>query len=204
MTAPKDRDFARGWKYLEKLLAEEDAENEVARIEKLGDDELFAELRQRGTDPSKIPTAEEFIARGKARAERRAAEAGGAAPEAIAVREAPPPLTPAAQRMAPVIPIRRPWATALGLLVATFFIVCIFKMSIGPDPVATAPTDRQIAEGDRDLALASCALKEWAACKRYLDEAARLDPKGESEPRVVTARGEIANAAAAEAGVAPR
>ncbi len=86
------------------------------------------------------------------------------------------------------------------LAVAGFIGVCIVKMSIGPDPVATAPTDRQIAEGDRGLALASCALKEWAACKRYLDEAAKLDPKGESEPRVVTARGEIANAAA-EAGV---
>src|ERR1019366_8780160 len=97
------------------------------------------------------------------------------APPALAAPDAPPPAlappapappeTPSPEKVAKVIPIRRPWATALGLLVATFFIVCIFKMSIGPDPVATAPTDRQIAEGDRDLALASCALKEWAACK---------------------------------------
>jgi hypothetical protein len=35
-------------------------------------------------------------------------------------------------------------------------------------------------------------MKDWWACKKYLDEAATLDPAGESEPRVQKARAEIA------------
>src|ERR1019366_2393706 len=44
----------------------------------------------------------------------------------------------------------------------------------------------------RDMAEARCALKDWARCKWGLDEAAMLDPAGESEPRVQKARAEIA------------
>jgi hypothetical protein len=204
MSPPDKPDHARGWLYIEKLLGEEEEE----RIKGLTEAELRAELKPAGPDSGEEWDADELMAMAEAELAKKAPPAVLAAPDAPPPALAPPapapPETPSPEKVAKVIPIRRPWATALGLLVATFFIVCIFKMSIGPDPVATAPTDRQIAEGDRDLALASCALKEWAACKRYLDEAARLDPKGESEPRVVTARGEIANAAAAEAGVAPR
>ena len=46
------------------------------------------------------------------------------------------------------------------------------------------------------MAEAKCALKDWAACKATLDDAAKVDPDGESEPRVQKMRAEIAVAMA--------
>lgn len=95
----------------------------------------------------------------------------------------------------------------VGLAAAACFAAFLLvNLTLEPEPVSHRRGARAIAEDDRDMAEASCALKDWAACKDRLDEAAKLDPKGESEPRVQKARAEIAAggvARPAEAG-APR
>lgn len=168
--------------FVEKLLAEE-AEEEAERVANLTDEALDAEIRKRGGDPERVPTAEHYLAKATARAAKTAAPAPAA--------PAPP-----TQRVAPVVRIRRPWRTALIVLAATFVAAFAIYVATKPPRVATPPTDKQMAEGEREIAEASCAMKEWSACKKYLDEAATLDPAGESEPRVQKARAEIAAAAA--------
>jgi hypothetical protein len=203
MSEPKEPDYARGWRYVEKLIAEEDGENEAARLEKLSADEVAAELRQQGRDPAAIPSAEDLIARGLARAAQRAAEAKAVNPpamkaEAATAAKAPPGPAPPVPPVAPVVPIRRWWRTPVWLsgVAAALFIVVIFKMSLPPPPVGKAPpvTDRDLAEVGRDQAEAQCALKDWVRCKQLLDDARAVDPEGESEARVAKARAEIAAA----------
>ena len=182
-TPEKPPDPARGWMFVEKLLAEE-AEEEAKRVANLTDEALDAEIRKRGGDPERVPTAEHYLAKATARAAKTAAPA-------------PATPAPATQRDAPVVWIRRRWRTALIVLAAT--LVAAFAaiyVATEPPPVAAPPTDKEMAEGDREIAVETCAEKDWWACKQYLDRAAALDPAGESEPRVQKARAEIAAATA--------
>jgi hypothetical protein len=65
-------------------------------------------------------------------------------------------------------------------------------LAIGPDPGSAAATPRERAARLRDEAVAACGARDFAACEAKLDDAMRLDPAGESEPRVVAARAAIA------------
>jgi hypothetical protein len=163
VSTPDKPDPARGWLYVEKRLDEEEDE----RIKSLSDDALRAELRQGATDPEKEWSADELLARAEA-------------------------LAPAAPKIAPVVPIRRTWRT-LGLLAAACIaMLLLVKLTRGPDIVAHPPTNQELAAAYRTMADESCARRDWVACKASLDEAAKLDPAGESEPRVQTARQAIA------------
>ena len=62
------------------------------------------------------------------------------------------------------------------------------------DDQAPHPTPHEAADSLRDEALDSCLRAAWVACKDKLDEAARLDPAGESEPRVRKARADLEGA----------
>ena len=108
-------------------------------------------------------------------------------PPSPAPGAAPPP-----QKIAPVLPIRRTWRT-VGLFAAACFALFLFvKLTTGPDIVALR---RPIASWRRRSGTSrteSCARKDWVACKANLDEAAKLDPRGDSEPRVQKARQQIA------------
>src|SRR5580700_9211873 len=60
-------DPALGWKFVEKLLREEDLE----RLDQASDEEVERQLRAAGIDPEEIPTAEELLARATERARKR-------------------------------------------------------------------------------------------------------------------------------------
>jgi hypothetical protein len=66
---------------------------------------------------------------------------------------------------------------------------------IGPDndwqPLRPAPPPQMRAENLRDEAVAACDGWLWALCRNKLDEAQKLDPAGESEPRVQAAREQV-------------
>ncbi len=172
MSAPDKPDPARGWLYVEKRLDEEEDE----RIKGLSDDALRAELRQGATDPETEWSADELLARA----------------EALAL---------AAPKIAPVVPIRRTWRT-VGLLAAACVAMLLFvKLTQGPEIVGRPPSDHELAEAHRTMAEESCGRRDWVACKASLDEAAKLDPAGETEPRVQTARQAIA---AGMAGHSPK
>ncbi len=81
----------------------------------------------------------------------------------------------------------------MGLFAAACAALFLFvKLTKGPEIVTRPPANREMAEAQRNMAEESCARKDWVACKASLDEAAKLDPAGEGEPRVQTARKEIA------------
>ena len=105
------------------------------------------------------------------------------------------------QGVATVVPIRRRrWPIAL-LIAATFLgAFGVWFLATSPEPVTSPPTPKQEAEGEREWAEESCGEKDWTTCKHHLDEAATLDPDGESEPRVLRMRQELALAMAREAG----
>ena len=185
MSTPDKPDHARGWKYVERLLGEEEDE----RIKNLSDDALRAELRQGAKDPEIEWSADELLARAESEAAKKPRPAVGTGAARGTPLPAPghPP-----QKIAPVLPIRRTWRT-VGLFAAACVALFLFvKLTTGPDVVTLAPSNRELAEAHRNIAAETCARKDWVACKANLDEAANLDPAGDSEPRVQKARQQIA------------
>jgi hypothetical protein len=185
------RDPERGLAFVEKLLVEDEAE----RIEKLSGDELRAELRAAGVDPARVPDGKELQRRLLARRKREGDGAGAQGGE--------PAPTP--RRANPVVPIRR-WPRVAWLLAAALAVAILLALS-GPAVVARfhdeqgntgeeapRPTRHEAAENLRDEAMDRCAQAAWSTCRDKLDEAARLDPAGESEPRVKKARADLESA----------
>jgi|HubBroStandDraft_1064217.scaffolds.fasta_scaffold113801_2 hypothetical protein len=197
MSAHEEIDHARGWLFVEKLLAEEDAR----RVESLTDEELDKELRAGGYDPALVPSAEDLLARVEARATERAArEMASEAREPARVV---------------VLSKRRPIRLTLLLVAAMFAlllvvmaardpaVVAFFKhdhppAEIGPDnewaplkpPAPPTPAQKE-AEALRDEAVTRCDHMQWSLCRFNLDYAKALDPAGEDSPRVQKARSQL-------------
>ena len=124
-----------------------------------------------------------------------------AATSATSPTAAPKEPSEPVQPLAPVVPIRArkaltPWLAAAAAIAVVGGGIGINAM-LTPPPVGSAPTDRDIAEGQREVAEENCALKYWTTCRDLLDEAAKLDPARDSEPRVKKMREAI------EAALAP-
>jgi hypothetical protein len=182
---------ARAWRYVENLLAEE----ELERLDKLGDRELKVEMQAAGIDPARVPSAEQLLTRAEERARlRRLASAGK--------QGAKVPALPERTRRAP----RILWlvAAAFGAAIVTLGIerrevVAWLRHdtpAIGPDRWSpdTAPTPQERAAKLRDEAVAACGAALWGTCEERLDEARTLDPAGEGEARVEKARRQIDDA----------
>jgi hypothetical protein len=161
------------------------ADDEAKRIEGLTGDELRAEIADDGGAPWKPSSTEELLARVKA----RAAAGRGVVPPAMATdahRERRDPETE------PKLPAR---ALLAGIVTEAPAIVAHLRGT--PTPIASdAPPEprrpeMQLAERLRDEAIGRCAAGQWAECGAKLDEAKRIDPGGEAQPRVVKARGQI-------------
>lgn len=175
------------------------ANDEAERIEGLGDDELRAEIAADGGAPWKPSSTEELLARVKARAAAgRGVVASAMATDADRARRAPAakPELPAPRR-----PGRIVWLLAAALALAAVVavgapaVVAYLRGTptpIGPDmPREPRPPEVQLAERLRDEAIGRCAAGQWTECGAKLDEAKRLDPGGEAQPRVVKARAQI-------------
>jgi hypothetical protein len=80
--SPPKPDPARGWIFVEKLLAEE----ELARLDKLTDQELEAELDAEGPPPARVPSAEELLAKARARAAARKQDPSAFDPRSVVPR----------------------------------------------------------------------------------------------------------------------
>jgi hypothetical protein len=184
MSTPSKPDPARGWQFVEKLLAEE----ELARLEKMSPDEVDREMRAQGLDPSRVPSTEELVAGAEARAAKngqtRKAIAGPGAGNVVPM---------------PARPKRAQWLTML-VAAALGALVLMVVMKRSDDNAASGQSARARAEKLRDVAMKECAEARWSSCKDWLDGARRLDPAGESEPRVVEARREIERATQGDAG----
>ena len=166
------------------------ADEESARIESLSEEELLAEMQREGEAPPPATSVDDLLAKVTARAAQQGRVARAPEPAATAKSPAAPE-----GRVAP-LPQRRPrmawWAAAAASIAA---IVGAAALE-GPAVVAhfRPPTPEEKAEGLRDEAIADCARGSWGPCAQRLDEAARLDPAGESAERVQKAREAIAKA----------
>jgi hypothetical protein len=249
MSSSAKTDHARGWRYVEGLLLED----KVARLEKMSEEELEAELRTDGIDPDGVPSAEELVGRAAARANEQAARgevdhargwtyvesllaeddaakeepsanaptledliARGTARAAARPSSSQTPRETKATRPAPARARRatqRLWlvAAALAAFLLIFAlmnrraIVAYFNGDeIRPDdqwlPWRPAPTPEERAASIREDAYTACQQERWQECKEKLDDAKRVDPAGDTQPRVVKVRQAIENAQAADAG----
>jgi len=189
MSAQGKVDPARGWMFVEKLLAEEEA----LRVESLGDEDLDRELRDGGYDPVTVPSVEDLLARAKARAAERA--------RAVEPARVVPIATPGRSRWAVLLA-----AAAFALLAAVILTSGRDekRATIGPDnewaPLPPPPGPHEKAEALRDEAVASCTRWFWAECRTKLDDAKKLDPAGEGADRVRALREQIAAGLNPDAG----
>ena len=164
MSEQDKNDAARGWRYVEKLLAEEDKDGA----------------------PEVAFSADELMAAADAKLAARKAEAANPP-----LKVPPPAASPPA--VVTVVRTRRRWTRAVAVAGALAAGAMLYLAATPPQPVGHAPPDfRAMAEKARDVAEESCAARQWVACARALDRARGMDPDGEDEPRVKKARGEIA------------
>jgi hypothetical protein len=176
-------DHARGWAYVEGLLAEEDAGT--------------------STPSESPPSLERLLAKAQELAKKSAASGG--TPSVMEVR----PLEGARRPNTTTARVRRTmWlaAAALGALLSVFALrnraaieAALEGEPIKPDdewlPWKPTPTPNERAAPIRQQAFAACGAALWSTCEAKLDEARQIDPAGESAPPVVAARTAIADAA---------
>jgi len=182
MTTPGEPNHEAGARFLEKLLAEDPAKLCVAT-----DEQVDAMMDAAGIEVGQPDTAEQMLARvERRRRERQASTGGEATPEPVAPTK-PAPKKPAS---------RVAWVAGAVVAAAAVAVVAVEVAesrrgleAIGPEP---SSTPREQAALLRREALAACDTQDFAACTVKLDDAKRLDPAGESEPRVVAARAAIA------------
>jgi hypothetical protein len=180
VSTPEKPDPARGWLFIEKLLADDDPE----RLDKAGDEEVERQMREQGVTVSRVPTAEELLAKAAARAAKRSA--GGSQASGASVK---------------ALPVRRGMPKWVALLAAAAFggLVVAVVMNQRETPVAhprphddsggqqeLTPEERAIRL--REEAFMACGKRRWAECEIRLDEAKQLDPAGDTNPRVLAAR----------------
>jgi hypothetical protein len=197
MTTPRKLDPARVWMFAEKLLDEDDEdEREGAEdVETLSVAQIEEEMRAGGYDPTRVPSTEQFLARGRTRAAERAKAMEKESPARVV------PIAPRQPTHWPLLLVAAAFALFLIVLAATkreaiaTFLRHEHHEPIGPDndfwPPTPPPTPREQAEALRDLAVNACEGEFWALCRSELDDAKKLDPAGESAERVQTARSAI-------------
>jgi hypothetical protein len=189
VSTDKERDAERAARFMEDLAA--DAEEE--RILGLSDEELIAEMKREGRDPSQVPSTEALLARVKAQA-----EADGRLRPTESVKEEPvqgptKAIAAAVEKSVRVRAWRRPWR-ALGMLAAAAAVAVTLATTMmrREEPLGLMP-DAPAADLRR-AALEKCEAAAWKECRRLLDQAARKDPAGEREAAVKNAREAIAKA----------
>ncbi len=187
MTEPRKRSPAEVWRALEK--ASTDAE--VGRIDALSDDELDAELRAAGIDPADAAKIGMDVLEPAPAASDGGVASGVPARTGVAEAKAAVDEAPRGRRRVYWIAGFAAAAVVIGVLVT--------RPSGGP-PVGTGHPDAEAALKEaadlRERAFGACDQGYWAACEDALNAAQRLDPAGETAPRVVAARRSIRAVAA--------
>jgi hypothetical protein len=185
VSTPDKPDLARGWQFIEKLLAADDPE----RLDQASDEEVERQMREQGVHVSRVPSVEELMARVAERAAKRNERAGRAS--AAKVKSLP------RSRWVP-------WVVGAALCILLVLLVVQRRQIIAwfTRDSMVAPDDWQnekLVRQERVDALRregfeACAESMWTQCEGKLDEAKRLDPGGEADPRVRAAREAIDDA----------
>jgi hypothetical protein len=177
-------DTARGWQFVQKLLADEDVE----RLDDATDEEVERQMKAQGVRAARVPDVEKLVANV---ATRRDKYRDNAAKKAVAVVR-PPSRTRWIAWLA---------AAAIGAAVVVLVakrqeVIALFHREPAPPRPLQKPEDIILVRQERANALrreafAACDQASWTLCEVRLDEARSLDPKGEEDPRVQEARKQI-------------
>jgi len=143
-------------------------DDEIERVAGLSDEELDRELAAEGFDPRVLRARGAELAEKLKYATPMKAKGGRSAFPRTAA-------TIAAGAVAAAIPI-------VVLEVANHKPV----ESGGPEAATVTPHER--AEAMRRAAARACQERHWQECRRWLDDAERLDPAGEGAPEVIEMR----------------
>jgi hypothetical protein len=168
-------DLARGWRSAMRLR-----EDEADRLAELSDDDFERAMADMPA-PSRVPTIDELVAEGRhASSDDRKGNVAVQAVDAAIDRGGPSPF---------VWVLAAAFLLALGVgLVERGAVVAFFKGGPKePAPAPTAPpgpTPAERGEAIRLDAAKACDQGEWLWCSERLDEAQRIDPRGESAPGV--------------------
>jgi hypothetical protein len=185
MSSRDPLDPARGWRFVEKLLAED-----PERLDRASDESVERQMREQRVQPTRILSAEELVAKaGERAAKRRLRGERPSAGGSTAANVVPMPARPK----------RAQWLTML-VAAALGALVLMVVMKRSDDNAASGQSARARAEKLRDVAMKECAEARWSSCKDWLDGARRLDGAGETEPRVIEARRAIERATGADGG----
>jgi hypothetical protein len=175
MSAPGKPDPVKAWLFAEKLLNEE-----ADRLADLDDEEFEREMDAM-PDPPYVPSVQELLARGEARARER----------------------PVQGVVVPLRPKKTSWALWLVAAVVGAAIAAVVTerqelvawWRHGTEPIGPWPEEpeRVVSAPERagklrTDAFGACDEGYWALCDGKLDEAQKLDPAGEGDPRVQAAR----------------
>jgi len=176
-------DPARGERFLRKLLTEDPAHLDVA-----SDEEVERQMDAAGIQVKSVPTAEELMALAEKHARTEKRDAPSPSPKAAPVVASPPVRRPRPGAMVAAVAVGALGVAALANRAA--IVAYVKGEPIGPDRPWGPPTatPEQRAWAIRGEAFAACDAQRWTQCTGKLDEAAVLDPAGESDPRVVSAR----------------
>jgi hypothetical protein len=179
-------DPARGERFLRKLLTEDPAHLDVA-----SDEEVERQMDAAGVTVKSVPSVEELMALAEKHAKRgehATMAAPSPSPEAAPVVASPPVRRPRPGAMVAAVALGALGVAAVANQAA--IVAYVKGEPIGPDRPWAPPTatPEQRAASIRGQAFAACDALRWTECVGRLDEAAVLDPAGESDPRVVSAR----------------
>ena len=179
-------DPARGWQFVEKLLADE----KVERLDQASDEEVERQMHAQGVQSSRVPSAEELVEKAAARAGNKQAKGTYAAMDADrAARVVATPVPAKRVRWVPILA-----AAALGALGV------VIAVNRPGEEAAGGPSARARAAKLRDEGIAACAATQWTACEQRLDGARALDEEGEKDPRIIAARKAMKEAGEAKQG----
>jgi hypothetical protein len=185
MTSAARPDPEAGARFIEKLMADDPARLDVAT-----DEQVDAMMDAAGIEVGEPESAEAALARGERRARERAARARARAGRGPAARPAPKRAPSARAKWMAGAVVAAAAAAAAAAIVATEMRGSSphGPEDIGPDRPGPGLTPQENASRLRADALRACKAQDFTACTAKLDEAKRLDPAGESDPRVVAAR----------------
>jgi hypothetical protein len=186
MSAPRKPGSHVTWETIEKVADQ----GERTRLEALSEADIDSELREAGLEPEE---AMRVVKRAVEQAGEKRAPAPTTDPPRLANVQAVKPKTP-----------WRPGTIAATTAVALAAGVLLVLSTRRPEgdahgrPADAASPPERAAEL-RDEAYAGCAEHAWARCEGKLDEARRLDPAGETNPRVIAARKAVREAVGRDA-----
>jgi hypothetical protein len=192
MTTPAKRTTAQVWQALEAGADEA----ELARIAALDEDALDRELIAAGIDPAEAAEVGNDVLQA-ASSDAHVPAAATSRPRAVDRPDRP-------KRQTRSAPAEVHWATWVAMAAVVVLVLTAFSKRreieawfepphIEKDREAPPrePTPEERAAKLREDAYASCRDTLWAQCRNRLDEAQKLDPAGEADPRVQAARDTI-------------